>query len=206
MRLAWGFVAALFALSALPSSADPDETGDLLRIPEGLPIYCAFIGSDRQVCTWHEGRSHHTVCELDLTGSLAGELCFQQKDNDLMTIFSHSMKKYRNTLRALHEIRKVCRGVLPTLEAAKSIRQVSELVGAGPVFCQVVGDVFTCKWHGVRRTPGYATLARVTMNEEGHKINLICKFKESGRNRDHGSCKAGSADVSANLYQALNCQ
>jgi hypothetical protein len=44
------------------------------------------------------------------------------------------------------------------------------------------------------------------MDDKGGKVDLICEFRESGRNRAEGSCQAGSADVSANSYKALNCQ
>jgi hypothetical protein len=201
---------AAFAILALPvsfaSTVDSGERGDFSKIPDGLPIYCALIGSDRQVCTWHEGRTHHTVCELDFAGKLAGEPCFQQNDNDSMTIFSTSSKKYRNARRGLQEMRKGCRAILPALKRAMTVRQVSELVGVGPQSCRLAGDDLTCRWNGVRRTPGYPTLAKLAMNNEGDRLDLICEFNEGGQSRGYGSCRIGSADAPADLYKALNCQ
>lgn len=195
-------VAVLLAPAYFASSAYSNEHGDLSKIPGGLPIYCAAIGPDRQVCTWHGGLTHHTVCELDFAGKLAGEPCFQQNDNDSITI----TPKFRNAARGLHEMKKRCRAILPTLEAAMTVRQVSELVGVGPQNCHIAGDDLTCRWHGVRRTPGYPTLARLAMDKKGNRLDLICKFNEKGRNRKYGSCQVGKADTSADLYKALNCQ
>jgi len=189
MRLIFGFVASLLPLAAPPSSADPDERDDGSWVFESTPIYCAAIGDDRHICTWHEGRSYHLVCELDSEGQLVEEPCIRRDDNVSMYTYPDRKVKKRSRLSDARMRRKLCQEEFSALEAAKSIRQVSEFVGAGPNWCQISGDALTCTWHAVRRTPGYISLARIVSTTHS-KIDMNCKFKKNGQNREDGTCHA----------------
>jgi hypothetical protein len=186
MRLAlWPFV-ALLAFAALPSSAGLEESDSLFRKLGGPPIYCAFIAADRQICTWHEARSRHFVCELDSEGRLVGELCIQQDDNTTMTTFPETAK-YRTGRRRQMKKKEMCQTEFAALEAAKSVRELCEFVGAGPRSCHVSGEDITCTWHAVRRTPGYISLARIA-RAPGKKVDMTCKFNDRGQSRESGTC------------------
>jgi hypothetical protein len=186
MQPALGSFVALLAFVALPSSAGLGEPGSLLRNPISSPIHCAFIAADRQICTWHEGRSRHFVCELDAEGRLVGEPCIQQDDNTTMTTFPETAKNRTGRRRRMAK-KGMCQTEFAALEAAKNVREVCEFVGAGPKSCDVNGEGITCTWHAVRRTPGYISLARIA-HAAGKRIDMTCKFSEHGQNREGGTC------------------
>jgi hypothetical protein len=205
MRLAlWPFV-ALLAFAALSSSAGLEESDSLFRKLGGPPIYCAFIAADRQICTWHEGRSHHYVCELDSEGRRVGELCIQRDDNTSMVTFRGTARNHSGRRRRM-EKKEICQTEFAALEAAKSVLEVCEFVGAGPRSCSVDGEDITCTWHAVRRTPGYISLARIA-RAPGKKVDMTCKFKEHGESRESGTCYvyiAGETPPGAN--QVAGCR
>jgi hypothetical protein len=186
MRLALGLLVTLLAFAALPYSGGLEEPQPLFQTLGRDPIYCAFIAADRQICTWHEGKSNHFVCELDSEGRLVGELCIRRDDNTSMTTFP-STAKNRSGRRRRMEKKKVCETEFAALEAAKSVREVCEFVGAGPRSCSVNAEDITCTWHAVRRTPGYISLARIA-RAAGKKVDMTCQFKEHGQSRESGTC------------------
>ena len=189
MRWALGSCAALLAFAALPSpSADREDFDSLSREFGGSPIYCASIAADHRICTWHEGRTQHYVCEFDAEGRRIGEPCIQQDDNTSMVTYPRSVEKYSGRWRR-EKIMEVCEAEFAALEAAKSVREVSGFVGAGPKSCSIDGEDLGCTWHAVRRTPGYISLARITRTP-GDKVDMTCRFKDHGETRESGSCHA----------------
>jgi hypothetical protein len=176
----------LLAFAALRSSADLVEPEPLFRKLGIDPIYCASIAADRQICTWHEGRFSHFVCELDSEGRVVGEPCIRRDDNTTMTTFRDA-EIYPPGRRRTQKVKEICRTEFTALEAAKSIREVGEFVGAGPKSCSVDGEDITCKWHAVRRTPGYISLARIA-RAPGKKLDVTCAFKANGQSRESGTC------------------
>jgi hypothetical protein len=192
MRITFCIAVVILALSALPVYADLEENRYLSWILGTDPIYCAFIENDRQFCTWHEASALHLVCELDAKGRLIGEPCIRQDDNTSMHVFPSDNKTGRPDRISPGKRRRMCEASLSTLNAAQSIRQVSEYVGAGPKSCHIDGDTTTCTWHAVRRTPGYIALARI-VKTKSKKIDLICEFSENGKSRGDGSCRVGIA-------------
>jgi len=186
MRRSLGCFAAILTFAALPSSAEFKDFDSLSRALGGPPIYCASIADDRRICTWHEGRSHHYVCELDSEGLRVGEPCIRQDDNTAMVTFPRSVEKYSGRWRR-EKIMEVCEAEFAALEAAKSVRAVCEFVGAGPKSCSSDGEDLTCTWHAVRRTPGYISLARITRSP-GKRFDMTCKFRDHGQTRDDGTC------------------
>jgi hypothetical protein len=203
IRWILGSFAALSAFAALPSNADPEDFDSLSRNLGGQPIYCAAIAADHRICTWHEGRYRHHVCEFDSEGKRVGEPCIQQDDNTTMTTFPRSVEKYSGRLRRAKK-REVCEAAFAALETAKSVREVNEFVGAGPKSCSVEGGHLSCTWHAVRRTPGYISLARIS-HASGKKIDMTCKFEDGGQSRDSGTCHlytAGETPSTAGPFTA----
>ena len=188
MRPALGSLAALFACAALASGADPEAPEpDFPTLGPSPPVYCASIADDRQICTWHERNTHHYVCELDAEGRRVGDQCIHRLDNTSMSTFRGTTNYISGRRRRMMKT-EMCQTEFTALEAAKSIRQVCEFVGAGPKTCVVDGEEITCNWHAVRRTPGYISLARIA-RAPGKKLDMTCKFKERGENRESGTCQ-----------------
>jgi hypothetical protein len=205
IRRAIGAGVALPAFAALAFSADLEGSDLRFERRGGNPIYCASIAADRQICTWHEGRSHHYVCELDAEGRRIGESCFRQEDNTSMVTFPRSVEKYSGRWRRMKK-KEVCEAEFAALEAVQSVREVSEFVGAGPKSCSVDGERLVCTWHAARRTPGYVSLARITRTP-GKKVDMTCEFKDHGQTRESGTCRAYSADEAPpDADQAPDCQ
>lgn len=205
MRLALWSAVALLAFTALPSSADLEESDSLFKKLGSSPIYCAFISADRQICTWHEGRSRHYVCELDSEGRPVGDFCIQRDDNTSMVTYRGTAGNDTGRRRRM-EKKEMCQAEFSALEAAKSVREVCEFVGAGPKSCFVAGEEVTCTWHAARRTPGYISLARIA-HAPGKKVDMTCKFKEHGQNRESGTCHAYIAgETPPDADQVAGCQ
>jgi hypothetical protein len=187
----FGRTAVLLALASLPAVAVSDDRLQASSVFGSVPISCALVGIDRQICTWHEGRSHHVVCEIDSKGQLVGEPCVRSADNESMRAFPSRKSKYRSGIDARNQKEALRREAKSLPAAARSLRDVIDLVGAGPSLC-MGGDVLSCRWHAVRRTPGFITLSRIA-NTRGMRLDLICKFKSNGDDREQGSCNVGIA-------------
>lgn len=190
-RTALGLAGAFVILAGSPSKTDAGDSGDMSWVLGSPPMFCALVGGGRQLCTWHVGNSFHLVCELDGDGKTVGDPCVRRDDNVSMSTFSRKRSKFHSGTRRRKERREAGEEAIAELDEAQSLRQVVELVGAGPRWCHS-GASLTCTWHLVRRTPGYITIARVA-NAPGKKLDLICRFNESGETRDDGSCRAGVA-------------
>jgi hypothetical protein len=152
-----------------------------------MPIACAFVGSDRQICTWHVGRSHHLVCVVDPQGRIIEEPCLRHEDNTSMRTFPNRKSKHRSSIENRNKKEALRREAKAALDGARGFWQVIQLVGAGPSVC-LGGEVLRCRWHAVRRTPGFITLSRIA-NTRGKRLELACTFTENGESRGHGSCQ-----------------
>jgi len=205
MRRTLGSCMALPAFAALASGAGLEDSDSLFETRGGNLIYCASIATDRQICTWHEGRSYHYVCELDSEGRRVGEPCIRRDDNTSMITFPRSVEKYSGRWRRMKQ-KEVCEAEFAALEAAKSVREVSEFVGAGPRSCSVADEDLVCTWHAARRTPGYISLARIS-HTPGKKIDMTCEFKDHGQTRESGTCHAYIAgETPPDADEAAGCQ
>ena len=183
MRLA---VIALVLAIALPARAQ-EYLDDLPALSTKLgakPMYCATTLPDRQICTWHD-RSFHLVCEFDGAGKRTGAPCSRQPDNVSMGTFPRTSAKDQDA--KMQRSKPILADAARTqLDDARSVEQVSAVIGAGPIWCHR-GDLMTCSWHAVRRTPGYRRLARIA-DAPGKQLNVHCLFEVDGSARDKGSC------------------
>lgn len=153
------------------------------------PMYCAATRLDRQLCTWRDARTFHLVCELDGSDKRTATPCVRQPDNVAMWTFPTTSQASRpgSTVRKTKGSRtELIAAARAELDAAQSLEEVVERIGAGPVWCQR-GDGLVCSWHAVRRTPGYMRLSRIA-NAPGKKVNVHCRFDADGRLHGPGAC------------------
>lgn len=183
LALAWLIAASAWA------QAEPADRAAVSASVGREPMYCAATHPDRQLCTWRDARTFHLVCELDGSGKRTAAPCIRQPDNVEMWTFpttsqtSRPGSTVRKTKRSRTELIAAARA---ELDAAQSLEQVVERIGAGPVWCQR-GDGLVCSWHAVRRTPGYMRLSRIA-NAPGKKVNVRCGFDADGRSHGPGTC------------------
>lgn len=183
--LAWLVCAALAAAAA----AEQDDVARISGETGSRPLYCAELSPELRVCTWHERRTRHVVCEFDGEGRRTSEPCLRLDDNESMRVFpTRPTGANRGARRSEPSREEVRAEALRLLEAVPDVRGMVRLVGAGPVWCRR-GEHLTCAWHAVRRTPGYVTLARVA-DAPGKKIGLVCRFELDGSSGGPGSCRA----------------
>jgi len=151
-----------------------DASDFSLKIGSG-PLYCATVPG-RQICTWHEKRTRHVVCDLDEAGVRTDQPCLITSDNEAMLSFpSRGRSSAGKMLTRKRDMQNAAR---EKLESLRTLDDVIELVGAGPAWCRV-GEEVTCGWNAVRRTPGYIVLSRVA-NLPGKKVDVLCRFDRSG--------------------------
>ena len=179
----------MIVVSTTTARADPGSGAEITAQLGDGPMYCATTLPDRVLCTWHEARAFHLVCELDAAGKRTPAPCTRQPDNVQMSVFPAKQPGGPGTV--VHNPKVAARGEViaaarAELDAAQSLEQVVEAVGAGPVWCQR-RDVLVCSWHAVRRTPGYLRLSRVA-DAPGSKVNLRCTFDAEGRSHAPGAC------------------
>jgi hypothetical protein len=163
-------IAPIYVAAAYAEAIDVSDVSS--KIGSG-PLYCATVPG-RQICTWHEQRTRHVVCDFDEAGIRTERWCLRTSDNEVMLSFPDPAhrRKARTTKR---DLRNAAREKLGTL---RILDDVIELVGAGPAWCRV-GEKITCGWKIVRRTPGYILFSRVA-NAPGKKLDVLCRFDRSG--------------------------
>ena len=166
-------MAAIAPFCVASADAEATDVSDVSwKIGSG-PLYCATVPG-RQICTWHEKRTQHVVCDFDEAGIRTERWCLKTSDNEVMSSFPGPphRRKARTSNRDLRNAAQEKLGALRTLD------DVIELVGAGPASCRV-GETITCSWKLVRRTPGYILFSRVA-NAPGKKLDVLCRFDGSG--------------------------
>lgn len=145
----------------------------------GAPDFCARIGEQGRVCTWHHRRQEHVVCAFGLPAlaqELMGETCLRTPDNENMQTFR--VTRSRKGARRYPDRKQQRTEARAALDRAERLADVIRLVGAGPRWCAADGSgpaSLACSWHLVRRTPGYNLFGRAA-NAPGKKLNLLCSF------------------------------
>ncbi len=167
------FMAAIASFRVASAYAEAIDVSDVSRKIGSGPLYCATVPG-RQICTWHEKRTQHVVCNFDETGIRIDRWCLITSDNELMITFPGPAPR-RKARTANRDLRNAAR---EKLGALRTLDDVIELVGAGPAWCGV-GEMITCGWRLARRTPGYILFARVA-NAPGKKLDVLCRFDRSG--------------------------
>lgn len=181
-------LAAIAFAVALPAGAQ-DEPAGLAAISAKAghePMYCATTTPDRQLCTWRDADTFRLVCELDAAGQRTATPCQRRPDNELMWTYPNSTtgQPTRAKAAARERLRSDAKA---QLDAARSLEQLVQFVGVGPVWCRSDGAAMTCSWHAVRRTPGYVELSRIA-DAPRKKLNLHCVLAADGASRADDSC------------------
>jgi len=161
---------------AITGARAADEAADIAAITAKTgrpPLYCASLPGDRRVCTWHERKTQHLVCEFDASSVRTAKPCLQSPANESMRTYTKSDRKGARQPRTgiAAEEKQAAR---LAFAGARDLDDIIALVGAGPVWC-LGGETLECGWFATRRTPGYVTVARFA-GVAGRKVALTCAF------------------------------
>lgn len=194
----WVSLVVLASFAGARAESLPDSAADVVSISwwmANLPLHCARISTDHEICTWRGRKTLNVTCQVDrATGALAGsEPCVVRRDNEEMRAWAPTThKEGKERERGEAQKRQLQRAAAADWARALTLQQVTRFVGVGPDRCSL-GNELTCSWVAVRRTPGYIPLARLTQMN-GPKIRILCRFPLDGANRGKDSCLFHVAD------------
>jgi hypothetical protein len=199
---------ALLLGVGLPASADPNVARGVLQdlqtkeavvdsIRQLVPV-CHPMRPGAEVCTWklsNREPSWKRIAALVPTDERVHLVCFFPMDGGARgpkscTVFA--------AVRKLPGESKVKRKGSPSwrefraaqqarFEAARTISEMSLLLGSGPDLCAELGPKKRrCQWRANAATPGYRILRAILDTRQ--TIRLTCTFPSDGTPREDDSC------------------
>jgi hypothetical protein len=162
---------------------------ELVRLAGGEPEGCVYAGPNRELCRWRiEGNvvgaldspagEVNLVCELPLTPDLEGAGdCF---------VGPRSLEDELPPVGAPGDDGWPAPSGASALAAARTVTDLSRLVGDGPDGCQTVYAGQLCRWRLATGSPGHARLGGIVPGL-GDK-ELRCMLPLEGDDRPQHSC------------------
>ena len=168
--------------------------GEMLRVTTLEPLRCPASREGWEICVWQLGDRHaawYALAEALRTSSRVNLICeFPSgggaRERDCLTMAAASLPTLgwgRSRLRA------GAAEAQAQLDTARTVWDVTALVGDAPVRCNLVdaGTRF-CVWQATERSQGFAVL--LPLLEKRARLQLSCSFPVDGSPRGPGSCRA----------------
>jgi hypothetical protein len=208
----------LGACASAPPDAPPladfeaaERKDDVIRFTGFAPTRCTWSRPGNELCSWRLANRNgawwtlaptlpteyqlNLVCEFPSDGSRRAKPCaiYPRKSRPftatppVATAGSDADRSYRASAPEGDGdlAREEAQG---SLDAARTVREIVELVGDAPELCVSVGERSQeCVWNAGNQTLGYELLAATIDTDE--RIQLHCTFPEDGSPRAAGSCR-----------------
>jgi hypothetical protein len=169
-------------------------SGFVARRPDGCvwaslrTELCSWILSKKDREAWKElSRLLHTrsevglICEFEVDGPGADNWCLARP---------REAEERRWRIKTDNERTTVPRLARATLAAARTIPQMSRLMGIGPDECRALEETeaSVCTWHSDRNVYGHTLLTASVALYARNKVRLECRVPDDGSARADGSC------------------
>jgi hypothetical protein len=194
-------ISALACVNTAPPGAPTAEEvlaaktrGEMLRVITAEPLRCPASRDGWEICVWQLGDRNaawyalaqtlgthyrvNVICEFPSGGGA--------RERDCLALPAASPPTQGKSPKRLHTSPAEAQA---QLDAARTIWELSALVGDAPVRCSSVDERSRfCVWQATNRTKGFATL--LPLLEKRARLQLSCTLPADGSQRAPGSCRA----------------